>query len=252
MTSVPTTWPELRDRLRARNDEEARLIGPSTVQLINNRVAQTPVGRGLLGLDEILTRLAIVAGPASCRPILADLAPFYAAALEDATRAGSPGASPLIQLTLLSYGNLTRCIGDSPLPPATEQAMAELAFRGKKVLNEFDQQALAAACLAIGLPARALKLLDHDEPPPFKPGQKFDANVAGLLDYLYAAMKVGAAEKDVQPAWLAMHATFPWNLSAKVIKWSTLMWVARVVFGRIAGRPDAEIAGAVHALSSRS
>jgi hypothetical protein len=252
MSSVPTTWPELRVGLQARNEQELRLIGPSTVELINKRVPQTPLGSGFLGVDEIVTRLAIMVGPEAVRPMLAQLAPFYPPSAEQAAQAGAPGARPLIALSVLSYGNLARCVGDSPLPSATEQAIAEVAVRGKKVLNEFDQQALAAACLAIGLPARALKLLDHDEPPPFKPGQKFDANVAGLLDYLYAAMKVGAAEKDVQPAWLAMHATFPWNLSAKVIKWSTLMWVARVVFGRIGGRPDAEIAGAVHALSSRS
>src|SRR5262245_48311053 len=152
MSSVPTTWPELHVRFQARNDEESRLIGPSTVELINTRAPQTPVGSGFLGVDEILSRLAILMGPESCRPMLAELAPFYASALHDAPHADAPGAAPLIQLSLLSYGNVARCIGDPALPSATEHAMAELAVRGKKVLNEFDQEALAAACLAIGLP----------------------------------------------------------------------------------------------------
>lgn len=251
MSSVPTTWPELRVGLQARNEQELRFIGPSTVELINTRVPQTPLGSGFLGVDEIATRLAIMMGPQAVRPMLAQLAPFYPPSAEEAAQAGAPGARPLIALSVLSYGNLARCVGDAPLPSATEQAIAEVAVRGKKVLNEFDQEALAAACLAVGLPARAMAVLGHKGPPPFKPGEKFDANVAGLLDYLCAAMKSGAAQKDVQPAWEALHAVFPWKLSAKTIKWSTLLWVARVVLGRIGGRPDAEIVGAVHALSSR-
>lgn len=252
MPIVPTTWPEVHVRFQARNDEESRLIGASTVKLIQNRGPKTPVGSGFLGMDEIVTRLAILMGPESCRPILADLAPFFAAAVEDAKHEGTSGAEPLILLSVLSYGNVARCMGDSPLPPATEQAMAELAVRGKKVLDEFDREALAMACLAVGLPARALAVFGHKEPPPFKPGETFSQNVNGLLDYLYAAMKIGASAQDVQAAWESMHGAFPRKLSSKTIKWSTLLWVARVVLGRIGGRPDAEIVGAVHALSSRS
>jgi hypothetical protein len=251
MTSVPTTWPELRVRFQAPNEEELRLLVPSTIELIEGRVAQTPIGAGLLGLDEITTRLAILVGPASCPPIFAGLAPYYAPALDDAQRGGTPGAGPLLQLMLVSYGNVGRCIGDPHPDEAIERAILELAVKGKRFLEEPAQQALAAACVAVGLPARALALLGHGKPAAFKAGEQFDSNVSGLIAYLCAAVKAGATERDVVPAWEALHAAFPRKLSATTIRWSTLLWVARVVFGGIGGRPHGEIAGRVHELSAR-
>ena len=255
MSSGPTTWPELRERFRARNEEEAHSLVTTAVERMKNRIPQSPLGRQFLGVEEMLSRLAILVGPESCRPILATQAPFYATAIEQAAQAGTPGASALIQLALLSYGNVARCIGDSfsfPFSSMDEQAMVERLIRGSSKLNEFEQEALAAACLAVGLPEQAIKVLEYGEPPPFKPGEKFDVNVGGCIHYLCAAMRSGAAEQDVQVAWEALHAKFPRILAAKVIKWSTLLCVGRVVLGRIGGRPDAEIAGAVHALSLRS
>lgn len=252
MSSVPTTWPELGVRFQARNAEEPRSLATAAVERMKTCIPQTPMGRHFMGLGEVMSRIAILVGPQVCRPIIAAHAPFYAVACEQAAQAGAEGGSPLIQVALLSYGNVAYCIGDSPLLSSVdEQAMVERAIQGKEDFDDFEDEGLAAACIAVGLPERAIAVLRHKAPPPFKPGQKFGPNLAGLLDYLCAGLKIGASEQDVLPAWESMHAMFPRNLAAKTVRWSTLLWIARTVFGRIGGRPAAEIIGEVHALSTR-
>jgi hypothetical protein len=252
MSSIPTTWPELHAHLQVRNEEDQRSLATRAVARMQKRIPQTPMGRLFIGAAENLSRIAILVGPEACRPIVAAHAPFFAVAVEEAARIGTPGASPLIQLTLLSYGNVVRCSGAaSGALSIDELAMVERIVRGKDELGEFEQEELAAACVVVGAPQRAMEVLEHDTWPAFKPGVKFDANIAGLLDYLCAALASGAPASDVQAAWHDLHALFPWKLSAETITWSTLLWIARAVVGRIGGAPDAEIAGIVHAMSSR-
>jgi hypothetical protein len=251
MPIVPTTWPELHVRFQARNEEEPRSQSTTAVNRMKNRSPYSPMGEQFGGVEEILSRLAFLVGPEPCRVILDAQAPFYAIAADEAARDGTSGALPSIRLTLLSYGSVARCIGH-PLPSSMtdEQALVERLIPAKKSLDEFEQEALAAACIAAGLPTRAIAVLGHPKPPPFAPGKRFGANLPGFMDYLCAAITSGAAPKDVQPAWEAMHADFPKQLAAKTMKWSTLLWLARAVLGRIGGRPEAEIAGAVQAMST--
>jgi hypothetical protein len=252
MPIVPTTWPELHVRFQARNEEEPRSLSTTAVERMKKHSGQSPVGRQFGGVEEILSRLAVLRGAEPCRQILEAQAPFYAIAADEAARDGTSGALPIVRLILLSYGNVARCVGH-PLPPSAtdEQAMIERLVPVKKSLDEFEQQLLAAACIAVGLPGRAITVLRHPKPPAFKPGETFGPNLPGFMDYLCAAITSGAAARDVEPAWQAMHADFPRKLAAKTMKWSTLLWLARAVHSRIGGRPEAEVCEAVHTLSTR-
>lgn len=249
MDSVFTTWSELLEKFRARNEEEIHSQSTTAIIRIRDRNPRVPVSEGFLGVDQILSRVAILVGPQACYPVFHAQAAFFVEALAEEKKASGRKASALVTTSLLAYINVARCIG-FPLPAelssgVAEQEMALRAVNTRDELNEFDQEELAASCVALKLYQEAFDILEHYEPSPFVPGQVFGPNLAGLISYLCAASKSSVCWQDLEPAWYDLLTNAPRIFSAEAMSWSTFLWLARLILCA-GGLPASEVALKIH------
>ena len=156
----------------------------------------------------------------------------------------------IVQLTPLDLGNALECVG-IPLDPASWDTMR--AWLPRMEVRRDDERAAywwtaGFAALALGEPLRYWKAagLHREAENPFTPGETFGFNLQGLLRHLGAAIDTRASFEDVRPAWDEFLRNFGALRSAQSVDEGTLLWVARIVFHHIAGRPLREVAQALH------
>lgn len=104
------------------------------------------------------------------------------------------------------------------------------------------------AAVALDEPLRFFKAagLSLGRPNPFVAGATFQFNMQGLVRHLAAAIETGASFEDVRPAWEDLLHSYSYLRSARSIDEGVLLWIGRIVFHRIAGRPLGEVAQAIH------
>lgn len=251
MAGNPLTWLELRARFRERHQEELHSLVTADVARMKNRPPKSDLTLAFMGIDEVLSRIAMVDGPEPCHAAIAMQAPFFAQAVADKAAEPPARASPFSDLGLVSYANVVHCTGGTLDPSLIdgrhEKALLARACSARRKLDEFQREELTAACLALGDVQGALGALGRKKAPPFAANQRFGPNLTGLIANLIAAVMSGAPASAVQDTWEDLLAYFPRNLASKVVTWSTLLFLGRVVLCRIEERPEAEVAGLMHA-----
>ncbi len=85
-----------------------------------------------------------------------------------------------------------------------------------------------------------------DQPVPFVPGQQFGPNMQGLIAYLGGARLAGASFADVEPAWRSFMAMANSLFAIRHTNYNIILWVARIVFHHIGGRPLGTVADLLH------
>jgi hypothetical protein len=85
-----------------------------------------------------------------------------------------------------------------------------------------------------------------DEPVPFRPGQIFGGNMAGLLGHLAGARLASASLEDVMPAWRSFLSGAEQMLQNRQIDKPVVHWIARFVFHHIGGAPLPTVADSYH------
>lgn len=84
-------------------------------------------------------------------------------------------------------------------------------------------------------------------PLPFLPGEAFGPNIQAILAYLGAAIEHRSPLDAILPAWRTLLAIAPQLRSASQLRYSTLFWIARIVYHDIGGEPLGEVAERLYA-----
>lgn len=153
-------------------------------------------------------------------------------------------------LSPLDLGNALECVGIA-LQPESWVTMRSWLPRVEVNRNELVAVywwTAAFAALALDEPLRYRKAaaLISEPDNPFQPGAKFQFHLQGLLRHLGAALEAGAAFEDVRVAWEGFLLCYDYMADAASVDEGTLLWIARIVFHRIGGRPLGEVAQALH------
>lgn len=252
---VPRTWPELKDHWAYQNQLDVEAHATKTIEAMA-RVEARPFGGmrdEFAKIEWSVSRIAVMTGAAASRPVLQALAPFLAEAVAEA-ELEPPESVPRVSdnperfakrsagaLSLASHMNLLLCCGLAPPlgpePDVRGRGLAVWALEnGRKTLNEFDEERLAAALLALGEPDLAMAAGRWSADRAFQPNQGFHVNYGGLIANFIVGVKAGARPADVEATWVEAVANFPNKIASGTSDWSTLLWLARVVHGVIGGK----------------
>ncbi len=195
--------------------------------------------------------MSVLVAPAAIVPILQPVARLHGRAVS----AQQGEVDKYLRITtsalgVIELGNALECVGVA-LAPESWATMREWLPRMEVSRN--DERAAywwtaAFAALALDEPLRFRKAaaLTPDEPNPFVAGATFEFNMQALLRHLAGAIATGATFEDVQPAWENLLLRYGDMRGDASVDEGTLLWIARLVFHRIGGRPLGEVAQALH------
>ena len=252
---IPLTWPELKAHWAYQNQLDIEALVTRTVEAMA-RVEARPFGGmrdEFARVEGSISRLVVMTGAAASRPVLQAVAPFLAEAVAEAeleppesvpresSGVGRFASRPVGALSLASHISIMRCSGVDPglgaSPDGRGRGLAVWALEnGRKQLNEFDEERLAAALLALGEPDLALAAGRWGVEPAFQPNAGFHVNYGGLILNLIAGVRAGARPQDISATWAEAVGHFPGKIASGTSDWSTLLWLARVVHCVIGGR----------------
>lgn len=193
----------------------------------------------------------VLTEPSRARPEVRPLAPLLEEAVVDLQRDHERYERvTTVAVGLLDLGNALECVGVA-LAPASWATMRGWLPRMEVSRNDVraaDWWTAAFAALALDEPLRFRKAaaLTPDEPNPFVAGATFEFNMQALLRHLAGAIATGATFEDVQPAWENLLLRYGDMRGDASVDEGTLLWIARLVFHRIGGRPLGEVAQALH------
>jgi hypothetical protein len=86
-----------------------------------------------------------------------------------------------------------------------------------------------------------------DDPVPFEAGATFGPDLQGLLAYLGGARLAKASFADVEPAWRSFMATADTLIDMGQLDYPLVLWIARIVFHHIGGKPLASVGELLYA-----
>jgi len=213
--------------------------------------AQSGLARVALGTWNERIAPLVFATPDHVRTDLAALAPLVDKAIreEDATLPAEGKVSFSI-LTWLDLANELECCGVRLAPESWSTMRRWIpridAKRDHERAHYYWTTAFAALTLDEASTYRRAAGVDAIGTIPFTPKQTFQFNMQGLLRHLAAAVEAKAPLADVLPAWDDLLQSYALMRDAASIDEGTLLWIARIVFVRIGGRPLAEVAHALH------
>lgn len=259
--AIAQTWPELMSLWAYQNQMDAEALTTKTVEAMGE-IRSRPFGGmrdAFARAESAASRLVVMTGGRASRPVLQALAPFLPEAVEEAEleppesipRESSGvirfATRPAGALGLSSHINLCQCVGLDPglgpEPDLRSRRLAVWALRnGRNQLNEFDEERLAAALLALGEPDLAVEAGHWPAVPAFQPNAGFHVNYGGLILNLIAGVAAGARPADVRETWLNSLRNFPAKIASGTSDWSTLLWLARTVHAVIGGQSVASTA----------
>ena len=169
---------------------------------------------------------------------------------EDAeVRAGVLRADPA-SFNSIDLANIFECVGGT-LSPSTHAIICRWFSNMRATSDDYDTSAYWSTyfgSLALGHEeyrrGTGTALGSISSPPT--PGATFGPQTRALLKHLAAAVENRSPFEVVRPAWEEFIERFPSAREMHNVDAGTLLWVARVVYQRIAGAPLGTVAQRLH------
>lgn len=202
-------------------------------------------GDGLGGAVRTLAEALLLLGPARCKAGFDGLVPTLPLATRD-MNPHEPGRVPTTQ-GLLSFVLVAQNAGELAPTAFHDEVTSWLAAIADRQPPVDAATKLQCGVLAagFGMDAIARRLLDAP-PAAFVPGQAFDGNVPKLCAWFLDALDARADFAAVESAWQGFVLSFPSALERHAVNWVSMHACARLVLGRIAGVPVAQLATRTH------
>ena len=164
-------------------------------------------------------------------------------------RAGVLRADPA-SFNSINLANVLECVGGT-ISPTTHEIFCRWFSTMRATSDDFDTSAYWSTyfgSLALGHEEyrRGTGTALGSVSPPPTPGATFGPQTRAFLKHLAAAVENHAPFEVVRPAWEEFVERFPDARDMHNVDAGTLLWVARVVYHRIAGAPLGTIAQRLH------
>jgi hypothetical protein len=152
--------------------------------------------------------------------------------------------------TLLDLSNAVECVGGvlSGATVATFRSWLPIikVDRDDEFQHWYWNVGFAALALDEQITYRRFAGVAIDADLGFRPGALHGFNLQGVVRHLAGAVEGRAGVAAIEPAWREILTNYEIQRSAGTIHASTLLWIARIVYHRIGGRPLAAVARCLH------